>query len=177
MDKKMDIICSICQEAINDNDCITTLSCGHKFHMNCLIIMMTKTTEFSKCPNCRSEYDTCDIVSEFREESDLIKSENTNLRHELDLHQNYQNNYSDDLINQISYMTNMYENKLKIKCDEIENMKQEIEIKNIHINNLEERHKKTHQHIINLPIKSPINNHHFQEEWTLSDCDSDDDYE
>ena len=47
--------CSICCDVItNNNNCV--LSCGHKFHLNCILILKRQNTNYSnKCPMCRSD--------------------------------------------------------------------------------------------------------------------------
>lgn len=42
--------CSVCLDDFNLEDQTTTLSCGHKFHVGCIIKCLRKSNE---CPNCR----------------------------------------------------------------------------------------------------------------------------
>ena len=42
--------CSVCLDDFNDETKNTTLGCGHKFHVHCIIKCLRKSNE---CPNCR----------------------------------------------------------------------------------------------------------------------------
>ena len=43
-------ICSVCLDDLDETNATTSLTCGHTFHVNCIIKCLRKTNE---CPNCR----------------------------------------------------------------------------------------------------------------------------
>jgi hypothetical protein len=48
----MSMICSICLDQVDMKMGVTTLSCGHQYHIACCIPWLTSNTT---CPNCRSK--------------------------------------------------------------------------------------------------------------------------
>ncbi len=52
----MQIICSICQEEMNENEEYINIECKHIFHRNCLSTYLTNYNHI--CPTCRKEIGT-----------------------------------------------------------------------------------------------------------------------
>ena len=61
--------CSICTEAMTEN--LSTTSCGHLFHTNCLQTWMNQSTNQSRCPICRSNITSQDGPNEVRRRNRL----------------------------------------------------------------------------------------------------------
>ena len=52
MEMNDDLTCSICLSTMK-NKTIKTLSCGHKFHYDCILQLVMRKNFFIKCPLCR----------------------------------------------------------------------------------------------------------------------------
>ena len=63
------IQCSICLEPINENDSITTLSCAHTYHYNCLLKwnLQSDNINHQSCPSCRTDIGVASDIANFRE--------------------------------------------------------------------------------------------------------------
>ena len=70
--------CTICLESLSiTNSNFFTLSCKHKFHLNCMMHFMIKSKP--KCPLCRIEIELPDILKEFEKlnnEVEILKENN-----------------------------------------------------------------------------------------------------
>ena len=47
--------CLICLESYSDGQEVTMMTCGHRFHGNCLQLWITAATSDPTCPSCRGE--------------------------------------------------------------------------------------------------------------------------
>ena len=62
-----DNLCHICYENIDENQQIATLSCGHKFHYKCILLVFKSALQKSvvaskQCPYCRSNSDYLPLI-------------------------------------------------------------------------------------------------------------------
>ncbi len=57
--KDMQLICSICQEEMNENDEYIDIECKHIFHRNCLTTYLQNYNHI--CPTCRKEIGTAHV--------------------------------------------------------------------------------------------------------------------
>ena len=56
--------CSICCECILPNQCINRLTCGHTFHVHCMLVLLANGNE--RCPICRSTIDVPPIRDSYQ---------------------------------------------------------------------------------------------------------------
>ena len=79
--------CAICFEPLGTTQAIFQLSCGHKFHNNCLVNWCEAKQGDITCPLCRApvDSDVCNSVWSFQEDA-LDESSIRNLPHTLSIY-------------------------------------------------------------------------------------------
>jgi len=63
--------CTICLNEIEDNE--VKLECKHKFHFYCLILLILKTKQGDKCPNCRNKIKLPELIYDIKKRTEHIK--------------------------------------------------------------------------------------------------------
>ncbi|KAL9881341.1 uncharacterized protein ACN2A1_012434 [Glossina fuscipes fuscipes] len=74
------VLCSICMECFNKDDCVDSTSCGHIYHSTCIQNCLTRSKQCPKChAKCRGTYklvldfdDSGDKASKQLEENFLV---------------------------------------------------------------------------------------------------------
>lgn len=171
-------ICNICLDSMCESETYIKLSCKHKFHLHCIIMMGIKSPKFNECPVCRKSFQMPNVSKEMEDESKNIRKENEVLKADMDeLHREARQyiddaeQLADELLHRVRLVQHLRESMDK-KDDKIDRLKTKINMLETENNELRKKQLAIEEERDNLSevvkmfetLISPVKNHELDDE-------------